>query len=191
MTSRRWLCSVAAAAVLIAGCSGGDDAPPEEETLPPSTTDESVPVTAPPPLEPAPRGRGVLSIGGIRRRFDVTRCRVMPAPEGPGAYAPFLLVGLGRTPAGVAFRVEVQRYVSGDDPPTVTDLVNYEDSARILQSQRVDVGGVITDLRDPDADDRFLRLVDGRASGRGIAGPPGSREGDEGLVGIALAAACT
>jgi hypothetical protein len=173
---------VSLAALLFAAC--GDDGPEAEEEEVPPTAGELAPVTVPPAPDSAPDGTGVLSIGGIRRDFDIGTCR-------RAANDPELVIrGEGRTDSGIPFTVEVQRFVSGDDPVTITDLVSYEDTARILQAQRVEVEDVITDLRDPRAGEPLLELRRGGLSGAGIAGPPGTRDGDEGLVGIALDITC-
>ena len=75
---------------------------------------------------------------------------------------------------------------------TFTDLITYTDTARILQVQRSEVGGEVTDLRDPG---RPRHAAAGaarrRSSATGIAGPPGTSAPEgPGLVGLALDATC-
>jgi hypothetical protein len=175
---------LAAALVLLmaAGCGGDDAAVTEEEA--PLVPDELAPVTVPPPVEEPSPGEGVLSIGGLLREFDVLSCDLEPGSD------TFFVNGAGETDGGVPFQVEVQRFVSGQDPVTTSDLVNYEDTARVLQAQRAEVEGGVTDLRDPQADAPLLEVRRRTVSGGGIAGPPGSREGDEGLVGLSFHVSC-
>jgi hypothetical protein len=171
------------AGLLLAGAAAcGDDGSVDDEGA--LTPGELAPVTVPPPLEEAPQGRGMLSIGGLLREFEVEVC------EAPADGSELLVRGEGRTDTDIPFVVEVQQVVAGDDPSTTSELVTYEDTARILHAQRAEVTGTFTDLRVPDADGPLLRLRDSGVSGRGIAGPPGSREGEEGLVGIAVDVTC-
>ena len=65
------------------------------------------------------------------------------------------------------------------------------DTARILQVQRFEVAGEVTDLRDPDARGTLLRVRPDGLSATGIAGPPGTSAPEgPGLVGLALDATC-
>ena len=56
---------------------------------------------------------------------------------------------------------------------TFTDTITYSDTARILQVQRSEVGGEVSDLRDPDARSTLLRVRPDGLSAAGLAGPPG------------------
>ena len=133
----------------------------------------------------------MVVIGGTPSDFEVTSCRLEPDPSEPeGARALVAVAGEGKTSAGVPFTVEVQRFSTGTDVKTFTDTVVYTDSGRILQAQRVEVNGQVTDLRDPDATSALLRLRDDGVSLSGIASGPGDDEEDGGLIGLALTASC-
>jgi hypothetical protein len=177
-------------ALVLAGCSDGSDdasAPDTGDRSEVSVSDGSAP--AAPPVSPA--GSGVVVIGGTSSEFEVTSCRLEPELSEPeGARTLISLAGAGTTEAGVAFDVEVQRFSTGTDVQTFTDTVVYSDAGRILQVQRIEVGGQVTDLRDPDATSALLRVRDGGVSLSGTASGPGEDQEDGGLIGLALDATC-
>ncbi|MGH3482853.1 MAG: hypothetical protein ACRDPQ_06415 [Nocardioidaceae bacterium] len=183
------LASALAVAVLVAtGCSGGDG----EDELSPGTTGEVTTPTAPAIPAPSPAGAGVVVIGGTTSSVAVTECRLEPDPAVPEGARPLLLVkGAGTTGRGVPFTVEVQRFATSlDGAVTFTDTIAYTDAARILQAQRIEVGGEVMDLRDPEATSALLRPRADGVSGAGLAGAPGDDADDEGVVGIALDLTC-
>lgn len=176
----------------VAACSGdGDSGSPTDTGDGPSVTEERSEVQAPevPPAPPA--GAGVLVLGE-QHRFDVTSCRLEPDESEPaGARTLLAASGAGTAASGVEFTVEVQRFVTGADVLTYTDTITYEDGARILQAQRVEVAGQVTDLRAPDASSPLVHPRDDGLFASGIAGPPGgSPDEAEGYVGIALSLTC-
>jgi len=131
-------------------------------------------------------------VGGAASPFDVTACRLEPDPaEPPGAQTLIAVEGSGTTERGIAFSVQVQRFATGTDVQTFTDTVTYSDAGRILQAQRIEVSGQVTDLRDPDATSALIRPRDGGVSASGLAGPPGGGgEETEGIIGLAVDASC-
>lgn len=186
---------VATAPVLLlaaAACSGDGDA----GSL--SGTDGGVPATgersevrAPEAPAPPSAGTGVLVLGE-QRTFEVTSCRLEPDEREPAGARTLLAASGAGTAASGEFTVEVRRFVTGTDVVTYTDTITYEDGARILQAQRVEVAGQVTDLRAPEAASPLIRPRDDGLSVSGIAGPPGgSPEQAEGNVGIALNLTCT
>ncbi|MGE3621512.1 MAG: hypothetical protein AB7L84_13715 [Acidimicrobiia bacterium] len=181
---------VAVVGVLGAGaCSGGDGADDADEAVGLSTT--TVPVV-PAPLAPAAAGAGVVRLGGDELELAVTACAPEGDPTQPEAARPlFTLAGEGTTAAGQAFTVSVQRFVTGVTVRTFTDTITYEDPGQVLQAQRVEVNGVVTDLRDAAARTPLLQIRAGGVAAQGLAGPPGSAAGMPGLVGLALDASCT
>lgn len=187
----RWLVAVAVALLVPAGCSGSDDSGGGPDSsggdgAPPAAAGDVPAVPA-----PSPAGTGVVVVGGTTSSFAVTSCRLTPDPAEPeGARALVKLAGAGTTASGVPFTVEVQRFATGTQVITYTDTVTYTDSARILQAQRVEVGGQISDLRDPKASSSLLRTREGGLSAAGLAGGPGDGPDDEGIIGIALDATC-
>lgn len=184
---------LAAAWVLLAatsvGCSssGGDDATADSLGPPAEPTE----VTAPPAPPPSPAGTGVVVIGGTSSSFAVTACQLEPDGSEPeGAQTLLLVTGTGTTGGGVAFEVTARRFAAGAEPVTYTDTIGYQDTARILQAQRIEVGGQVDDLRDPDATSSLLRPRADGLSATGLAGPPGEGAGADGTVGLALDATC-
>lgn len=169
------------------GCSsGGED---DGATLG-STAAPTAPTVPGLPAAPA-TSTGVVVLGGTTSSFAVTTCRLEPDPAEPeGARALISLEGAGTTGSGVAFTVEAQRFATGTEVVTYTDTVTYSDAARILQAQRIEVGGQVTDLRDPKAATALLRTQAGGVTAAGLAGAPGDGPDDEGIIGLALTATC-
>lgn len=176
------------ALTVLAGCSGSG-ADDDGATL--GSTEAPAPPMVPGVPAPAAAGTGVVVVGGTTSSFSVTSCRLAPDPAAPaGARAMVGLVGAGTTASGVPFTIEVQRFATGTDVVTFTDTVTYADSGRILQAQRIEVNGEVTDLRDARAASSLLRTRADGVSAAGLAGPPGTGSADEGLIGLALDATC-
>lgn len=182
------LACVAAGLVLVGACASEDGAAPADAT---ATSALAAPSAPPPPAAGEP-GTGTVVIGGTASAFEVTTCRLEPDPAEPEAARALLTVtGSGTTPRGEAFTVEVRRFATTlGEVTTFTDTISYQDPARILQAQRIEVGGQVTDLRDPSATNALLRPRADGVSGAGLAGAPGDDADDEGVVGIAVDATC-
>jgi hypothetical protein len=92
----------------------------------------------------------------------------------------------------VPFQIEVKRFAADSAvAETFTDTISYSDTARILQVQRFEVNGEVSDLRDPEARSTLIRVRPDGVSAAGLAGPPGTgAEFTEGIVGFALDATC-
>ncbi len=176
--------------VLIVGlnaCSDGNDGGDDGSDL--GATSSTVPPVAPDAPAPSPPGTGVVVIGEIGSSFEVTECQLEPAPEDPSHL--LHVRGEGTRANGVPFSVEVVRTTTGEADETFTDLITYLDTARILQVQRSETGGEVTDLRDPGASGTLLRVRPDGLSATGIGGPPGTSAPEgPGLVGVALDATC-
>lgn len=187
----RWwfaLASASLALTVVAACSGSG-ADDDGATL--GSTGAPVPATIPDVPGPSPAGTGVVVVGGTSSSFAVTSCRLEPDPAAPtAARAMVEVAGAGTTASGVAFTIEVQRFATGTGVVTFTDSITYSDSARILQAQRIEVNGEVTDLRDERAATALLRTRADGVSAAGLAGPPGTGSADEGLIGLALDATC-
>lgn len=146
-------------------------------------------VPAVPP--PSPAGTGVVVVGGTMSSFAVTACRLEPDPaETEGARTLVAVAGAGTTGSGVAFTIELQRFATGTDVVTYTDTVTYSDSGRILQAQRIEVNGQVTDLRDPKASMSLVRTRSNGMTASGLASAPGDGPDDGGLIGLTLDATC-
>lgn len=184
------LTAAALAVAILTGCSSSDGSGGSPGgTGDPSPAASGSRIPSVPPASPA--GRGAVVVGGTTSSFAVTACRLEPDPAEPeGARSLLELDGAGTTSSGVPFTVKVQRFATGTAVVTYTDTVTYSDAARILQAQRIEVGGQVTDLRDPDASSALLRLREGGLSAAGLAGGPGDGPDDEGIIGIALDASC-
>ena len=186
MTRRAW-CPVVVAVLLLAACSSSDGSSEEVD----GDNDGGGPVTVPAVGEATEPGSGLIAVGGSTHRFAVTECLLEPNPADPdGARALLAMNGAGLTESGVAFTVELQRFATGTKVITYTDSVTFSDSGRILQAQRIEVAGEVTDLRDPEASTSLIRSRPGGVSAAGLASAPGDREKDGGLIGIALDASC-
>jgi len=180
-------------AVLLAAaaCSSGSDG-----AAPPATGGDGTGSTIERPTVPdvpgeSPPGTGVVVVGGTTSSFAVTDCRLEPDPAAPaGARALVALKGAGTTGSGVAFTVELQRFATGTGVVTYTDTVTYADGGRILQAQRIEVNGQVTDLRDPRAATPLVRTRAGGVTASGLASAPGDGPDDGGLIGLALDASC-
>jgi hypothetical protein len=176
---------------VLGACSGGDGADDASPGTDDTAADEAVEVSAPAPPPRSPAGTGVVVVGGTSSIFEVTSCRLEPDPSEPeGARTLVALAGSGETARGDAFSVEVQRFATGTDVQTFTDTAVYTDTARILQAQRIEVGGQVTDLRDPDATSALIRVRGDGLSLSGLASGPGEDAEDGGLIGLALDATC-
>ncbi|MFZ6004020.1 MAG: hypothetical protein ACOYXM_08815 [Actinomycetota bacterium] len=180
------------AALVVAACSSGSgDAAPPHDSGGTGTSPTIARPEVPEVPSPAPTGTGVVVVGGTTSSFAVTACRLEPDPAEPaGARTLVTLEGAGTTGSGVAFTIELQRFATGTDVVTFTDTVTYSDTARILQAQRIEVGGQVTDLRDPKAATSLVRTRSDGVSAAGLASAPGDGPDDGGLIGLALTASC-
>ena len=170
----------------LGACAGGGE---DDDGASLGSTSSLVPVTTPESPAPSPAGTGVVVIGGGTYSFAVTACALEAAEGGPTSQLVHL-TGEGTTAGDVPFEVEVTRTSTTAAAETFTDLITYQDTARILQVQRFEAAGEVSDLRDPAARSTLLRVRPDGLSATGIAGPPGTGEEGPGLVGFALDASC-
>ena len=187
---RARISAVVVLAALLSGCSGGSGGGRDDDGASLGDTVAPTPVTAPEIPAPSPAGTGVVVVGATIGSFAVTECQLVATREAPASTTILLVKGEGTTGSGVPFEVEVQRTATSGAVQTYTDTVTYSDTARILQLQRLEVNGEVTDLRDPSARGTLLRVRPDGVSTRGLVGPPGSEVGDEGIVGFAIDATC-
>ncbi len=178
--------------LVMLGCSSGEGDPtagPGETGG--GTASSLVPSAVPAVPAASPQGTGTVVVGGTASFFEVTECRLEPDPSEPeGARALVSLAGVGTTASGVAFTIELQRFATGADVVTFTDTVTYADPGRILQAQRIEVKGQVTDLRDPKATSPLVRPRSGGVTAAGLASAPGDGPDDGGIIGLALDATC-
>ncbi len=179
------------AVLALAACSDGDSGDDDDGAG--LGTTSSIGAPSAPDIPPAsPAGTGVVVIGerGSGSSFAVTDCSLEPAQPDADAGVLLQVAGAGTTGRGVPFQVEVVRSATSGEAETFTDLITYSDTARILQVQRFETAGEVSDLRDPDARGTLLRTRAGGLSAVGIAGPPGTDVDGPGLVGFALDLTC-
>jgi hypothetical protein len=184
---RPLLCAAVVAIALTSCSDGGDD----DDGAGLGTT-SSIGAPSAPEIPPAsPAGTGVVVIGerGTGSSFSVTECTLEAAAADPKGEL-VRVKGAGTTGSGVPFEVEVVRSNTSGAAETFTDLITYADTARILQVQRFETAGEVSDLRDPEARGTLLRTREGGLSAAGIAGPPGTDVDGPGLVGFALDLTC-
>jgi hypothetical protein len=186
MALRPLLLAVLMAATACSGGDGGDDGADLGTTS--TIGAPSAPVVPP----ASPEGTGVVVIGerGTGSSFAVTSCALEPAGDAAPTAELLRVTGEGTTGKGIPFEVEIVRTSTSAAADTFTDLITYADTARILQVQRSESAGEVTDLRDPAARGTLLRTREGGLSAVGIAGPPGTDVEGPGLVGLALDVSC-
>ncbi len=174
-----------AIALVLAACSsddGSDLTDPSDDTAGVLQPPDTLPVSAP--------GTGSIAVGATVSDLTVTACSPDGEPADPtGARITFALAGEGSTESGIAFTVSVRRRETPGKATTYDDEVLYQDTARIYQAQRVEAGGVVTDVRDEDADRPLLSFGNGHVVAKGKMGPPGD-DGTLGTVGLLLDATC-
>lgn len=197
------------AAVVLAGCGNGDGTP-EAAT---SSSDTSIPGDPSPAVstDRRPEPLSVVDLGELGpgearivlgASLDVTlvveTCAIDlgARPDGEVPAAQVRVRATGARPDGVPVTVDATRFRSQGAAPTITDtitvLVGTEATPeRVVQAQRFEIDGQVTDPRDADADDPLLRIAGQRVEARGLFAPPGSFADDGGLVEAALAVACT
>lgn len=190
MTEARRLGALAAVAVVLVACSSSSE--PADDGADLGRTQPTTEVTAPELPAPSPPGTGVVVVGASVSSFAVTACELEPGAPVDGTTTLLLVTGEGTTAGGIPFAVEMRRSSVATAVETFTDSVSYTDTARILQLQRLEVNGEVTDLRDPAAAGTLLRTRPTGVAAVGRAGPPGSVVGeDEGIVGLAIDATCS
>lgn len=191
---------VAATIVLllaVAACAGDDDAPPAADAT--TTVAPGVPEPlAVDGVTPATPGQVRVALGSfLDATLPVEECvlDLGAQPDGQVPSQQVTVVARGESDDGRALTVDIRRFRSEGASPTITDTIRVvlgpEDAPeRVLEAQRFEVDGLVTDPRDPDADDPLLRVTDGRVDGAGVFAPPGSFADDGGLVQGAVSVAC-
>lgn len=129
--------------------------------------------------------------------LEIAECR-LDLDAQPAGQVPAELVGIeatGATADGTPVLLDVKRFRSAGAATTITDTVTVlegteESPVRVVVAQRFEVGGQVTDGRDPDADDPLLRVTQAAITATGVFAPPGAFAGDAGAVEGAVAIAC-
>ncbi len=188
-------------------CGGGDDASPTAADGPIATGSDDATPTPPvtlgavPDIGAAPGTAFVFlpDESGIltQLRLDVDTCVIDPDAQADGEVPAELLAASasGTTEGGTGVDVDVRRFRSVGASPTITDTVTIvfgdpDAPDRALVAQRFEVDGLVSDLRDPAADDPLLVVGPSGFEGRGLFGPPGGGIDAPELVEGAVRVAC-
>ena len=181
--SFRWpLVGLVVAGALLVACSdgGGDD--PEAGLV-----DPDVPVTLPPADEVDP-GIGYLVLDGEPTLLFVRTCELEPVLDPATGVTTELLVDLDDQ---IARAVSLTRSSFDADLPTTNDeILVADDDVITLDSTRADRSGTMLDLRAPGALEPLFEIDGTLVRVTGVFGPPGSQDGDPGLVEGSLLLRC-
>lgn len=197
--------------VAVGGCGDDDAGPADDPSAEPGTSEGSItaPSPAPEPLgveplaaarpEPPAPGRARLVLGGsVDAELDLTRCEIddAAAPEGDEPVRQVAAEATGQRADGRALLLEVSRFVAPGDATTITDTVTVTEGpadrpARVLQAQRFEVDGLVSDGREPGATSPLLQVGDATVEGSARFAPPGNFADDGGLVEGAVALTCS
>ena len=174
--------------LLLAACSDGEDpsAATEDASAPPVTTPEALAVDD---VEPPAEGWARVVVGTeLDATLEITTCVRDLAAE-PDGQVPSeqLVVEAHGLADGAPLTLDARRYRSHGASPTITDTVRIvhgpsDAPTSVLEAQRFELDGVVTDPRDPEADDPLFRIGAGRVEVRGIFAAPGAFASDGGLV---------
>lgn len=175
--------------LLLAGCGSDDDAGSAASTTP--TTSAPAPTLGPVPDIGTGPDAALLFLADVDGMIDlqITSCVVDLAAE-PDGQVPAELLGVaavGETEDGTTVNLDVRRFRSVGASPTITDTITIafgdpDAPERALVAQRFEVDGLVSDIRDPDADAPLLVVGPGGFEGRGLFAAPGADVEDGGAV---------
>ena len=162
----------AAVAAVVAACGGDDDTP----TAPSITTvTAGAPATLPDDVGP---GEGALVLGDDLFTLEVI-CELEPTTDASTGITTELLADGGDAIGTV---VSVSRQSTVGDVPTVTDTIAVERDDTVIESQRVDAGGQLIDLRLPEPSSRLIDVSESETGtvirAQGVFGPAQSLTDD-------------
>lgn len=172
------------------GGNGGDDASTGTDST--TTSVVAPPATLGPVID---IGTGpdaaLLFLADVDGMIDleITECTIDLDAQ-PEGQVPAELLGVsatGETDDGTTVSLDVRRFRSVGASPTITDTVTIafgdpDAPERALVAQRFEVDGLVSDIRDPDADDPLLVVGSGGFEGRGLFAAPGADAEDGGAV---------
>lgn len=194
------LAGVLAGGMLVAGC-GDDDGGSAASTTAPGVTDvapDGPEALASADVDAPAAGEVRVVLGrSVDTVLTVSSCTLDPGAE-PDGEIPAELVALrasGTTDDGSPVNLDLRRFRSAGASTTITDTVTVavgdpEGPDLALVAQRFEVDGVVTDGRDPDADDPLVRTSGETVEARGVFAPPGAFVDDGGLVEGLVVARC-
>lgn len=181
----------------VAGCAGDDDASPATDATTTAAPGVPEPLAVDDVTASASHQLRVALGSFLDATLPLEQCvlDLGAQPDGQIPSQQVTVVARGEAEDGQALTVDIRRFRSEGASPTITDTIRVvlgpEDAPqRVLEAQRFEVDGLVTDPRDPDADDPLLRVTDGRVDGTGVFAPPGAFADDGGLVEGAVSVAC-
>ena len=184
------------AALVLGACGGGGGGGDATTTAPPApdTSPEAAAVTA---LPPPPAGQARVVLGSaLDATLDVETCTLAldARPDGEVPSEQVVVEASGEADSEPV-SLSVRRYRSPGASPTITDTIRVtrgpaDAPTSVLEAQRFEVDGVVTDPRQPDADDPLLRIADDAITARARFAAPGSFAEDGGLVEGVVAVSC-
>lgn len=196
-TVRRLAGAVVVGALFVACSDGSSDSVDPDQTS--TTGADTTPATlaAGSLDDPAAGAARVALASGLDVTLDVVACSVDLGAE-PEGEVPAELVAVraeGETTDGTPVLLDITRFRSEGAATTITDNVTVLEGSEdapvsFVVAQRFEVGGQVTDGRDPDAREPLLRITGDVIRARGIFAPPGAFAGDPGAVEGAVAVAC-
>jgi hypothetical protein len=190
-----------AGVLVLAGCGGGGDPSSSAGT---SSTSPDLAFEAPQPASvaaldtPTPgMARAVLG-AVVDIELEVEGCEVDldALPDGEVPAERIRVLATGEATDGAPVKLEVLRLASAGASATITDTVRVTEGpddapTRVLEAQRFEVKGLVTDPRDPDASGPLLTTTGGSViEASGVFAPPGAFAADGGLVAGLVAIAC-
>jgi hypothetical protein len=171
MVRRGWSC-VLLAVMALSACSG-DDGAPDDSVL--TTAGPQAPATLP---DDVAAGQGALVLGEELYTLDVV-CELEPTTDVSTGVTTELLADGGDEIGTV---VSVSRQSTVGDVPPVTDTIAVQLDDTVIESQRVDAGGQLIDLRLPNPTSRLIEVTEGEdgsvISAQGMFGPAESLADD-------------
>jgi hypothetical protein len=156
-----------------AACGGDDDSATDD--LVATTSGSHPPATLPDDVAP---GEGALVLGDELYTLDVV-CELEPTTDASTGVTTELLVDGGDEIGTV---VSISRQSTVGDVPTITDTVAVQRDDAVVESQRVDAGGQLIDLRLPNPTSRLIEVTESADGNvirvQGVFGPAESLADD-------------
>ena len=159
----------------LAACSDDDEGGAPDDPLLTTSAAAQPPATLP---DDVAAGEGALVLGDELYTLDVV-CELEPTTDASTGITTELLVDGGDE---IGTIVSISRQSTVGDVPTITDTVAVQRDDAVIESQRVDAGGQLIDLRLPNATSRLIEVTEGAAGSviraQGVFGPAESLADD-------------
>ena len=191
-----------AGVLVLAGCTAGSgngsDGPASSTSTSPDVSFEAPQPAVVDDLGAPEPGRARAVLGSVLDvELTVEGCRIDlgAMPDGQVPAERIRVQAAGKRSDGTPVTLEVLRLASAGASPTITDTVRVTEGAsdapdRVLEAQRFEVGGLVTDPRDPEADEPLLVTSGPNVDASGVFAPPGAFAADGGLVAGLVSISC-